>query len=382
MSAASLTDPDEVPQPPGPPAWNEALRCWVFSTHADVLAVLRQRTMAIADPRAVLARMEARTGRAFPHLAAVLDGTMLFQSGTVHASTRQAMRAVLAGISRRWSREALQAEARAILATLADGGEVDLAASLADELPCRVAADMTGLDPDRLRRLRRVSQQVTAAWRPLVSLSEYARLNALCAEAHAELGAGAPRLPGVDADALEVPVGDLVMFLSIAAVDSTASSIAAGLDLLARDAALQARLRGDPGLVAPFVAETLRLAGPLRRVSDRIAVEPATVGGVEIAAGVPAILQVDRAHRDPAVYRDPHRIDLARSEGPTLGFGGGAHACQGGVLGEAQVAAMVGAVVDRFEISPAAGRRALANDPILRRYEALPLRLSQFARPA
>ena len=47
-----------------------------------------------------------------------------------------------------------------------------------------------------------------------------------------------------------------------------------------------------------------------------------------------------------------------------------------------QVAAMVGAVVDRFAISPAAGRRALANDPILRRYEALPLRLSQFARPA
>ncbi len=379
MIAAGLADPDLAPAPPEPPVWVEGLRAWMVSAHADVQALLRLRTMAPPDPRALLGRVEARTGRSYPHLAAVLDGTMLFQTGPRHANARQVMGGVLAGLSRRWSADALRAEADAILAALPDDATLDVAGGLAEELPCRVAGDMLGLAPHRLRRLRAMSQQVTAVWRPLPSLREYARLEALCAEAHADLAAAPPCLPGAAADALDVPLADLVMFLVIAAVDSTASSIGAGLDLLARDRALQARLRADPHLVDGFVAETLRLAGPLRRLNDRIAQVPTTIGGVEMPAGATAIPQVDRAHRDPLAYPDPHRIDLTRTGPATLGFGGGGHACQGGVLGQAQVAAMLGAVLERFDIALGPGRRALAEDPILRRYEALPLRLARVA---
>lgn len=373
MTARVLTDPDLAPAPPQPPSWNEAMRGWMLSAHADVQAVLRLRTMAPPDPGAVLARVEARTGRTHPHLGAVLEGTMLFQSGPRHAATRQAVRGMLAALSRRWDGEALRTEARAILANLPDTATMDVAAGMAEELPCRIAAEVTGLDPDRLRRLRAVSQQVMVAWRPLVSMREYARLETLCAEAHRELDMAPALLPGVAADALETPVADFVMFLVIAAVDSTASSIAAGLDLLARDAALQGRLRAEPGLIAAFVSETLRLAGPLRRITDRVAQEPVVVGGVEIAPGASAILEIDRALRDPSVYREPDRIDLGRAEAAGLGFGGGAHACQGAVLGQAQVAAMLGCVVEQFQVVPAPGRRALADDSILRRFEALPL---------
>lgn len=379
MIAAGLADPDLAPAPPEPPVWVEGLRAWVVSAHADVQALLRLRTMAPPDPRAVLGRVEARTGRSYPHLAAVLDGTMLFQAGARHANARQVMGGVLAGLLRRWSADALRAEAHAILAALPDDATHDVASGLAEDLPCRIAGDMLGLAPHRLRRLRAMSQQVTAVWRPLPALREYARLDALCAEAHADLAAAPPCLQGAAADALEVPLADLVMFLVIAAVDSTASSIAAGLDLLARDQALQARLRAEPQLIDGFVAETLRLAGPLRRLNDRIAQAPTTIGGVALPAGAAAIPQVDRAHRDPLAYPDPHRIDLARAGPATLGFGGGAHACQGGALGQAQVVAMLAAVLARFDIAPGPGRRALAEDPILRRYEALPLRLARLA---
>lgn len=375
MTAGTLTDPDIAPLPPEPPVWSEVLRGWVVSDYANVQALLRLRTMAPPDPRGQLARVEARTGRSYPHLAAVLDGAMLFQTGARHAGSRQAMGGALAVLSRRWTEDALRAEARAILGALPDDAAHDVAAGLVEELPCRVAADMLGLAPDRLRRLRAWSQQVTAVWRPLPSLRAYARLEALCAEAHADLAAATPRLHG--AAALEVPLADLVMFLVIAAVDSTSSAIAAGLDLLARDAALQAQLRVEAHLTGGFVAETLRLAGPLRRLNDRIALVPVVIGGAEIPAGGAAIPQVDRAHRDPAAYPAPHRIELARAGPPTLGFGGGAHACQGGALGQAQVTAMLAAVVERFTIAPAPGRRALADDPILRRFEALPLRLSR-----
>ena len=42
----------------------------------------------------------------------------------------------------------------AILAVLSDQATLDVAARLAEELPCRIAADMSGLAPEPLRRLR------------------------------------------------------------------------------------------------------------------------------------------------------------------------------------------------------------------------------------
>ena len=97
----------------------------------------------------------------------------------------------------------------------------------------------------------------------------------------------------------------------------------------------------------------------------------------EIPAGSAIILQIDRAHRDPAAYPDPHGIDPLRTRPTLLAFGAGPHACQGGVLGQAQVAAMLAAMLARFAIAPTPGPRRLAADPILRRFETLTLRLAR-----
>ena len=129
---------------------------------------------------------------------------------------------------------------------------------------------------------------------------------------------------------------------------------------------------------APLAAtRTLRLAGPLRRLNDRIAAGPTGIGGVEIPAGSAIILQIDRAHRDPAAYPNPNDIDPLRTRPTLLAFGAGPHACQGGVLGQAQVAAMLTAMLARFAITPAPGPRRLAADPILRRFETLTLDLAR-----
>jgi cytochrome P450 len=376
------TDPDRIPPPPEPPRWSVEQQAWVMSRHADVLAVLRNPAMVASDPGWELARIEARTGRRHPHLAAALAGTMLFQQGPRHRATRAAMRTVLAELSRRWNAAALDAAAAAIAGALPDDAALDVAAALADELPCRVAGEMLDLAPDVLRRLRALSQATTSLWRLMPPMREYARLEALCREAHEVLAETPARLLGLEDPGLDYPLADLVLFLVIAAVDSTASSITAGLDLLARDDALQARLRAEPGLTGGFVAEVLRLAGPLRRFNRRIAETPAVVGAVELPAQSGVILEIDRAHRDPVAYPRPDAVVLDRAGPALLAFGGGAHACQGAVLGQAQVAAMIAAVVARFDISPAPGGRAMADDPILHRFEALTLRLAGIARGA
>lgn len=379
MNAAPLTDPDRLPAPPEPPRWNVARQAWALSSYADVQAALRLRCMTAANPRDELVRIEARTLRHHPHLTAALEGTMLFQSDPRHAASRLAMRRALAALSQSWTKAALDAEARAIVAALPDDASCDVATGLADMLPCRVAGDMLGLDTDRLRSLRDQSRQITAVWRPMPPLREYARLESLCRDAHADLECEPPSLRGVADDTLDYPLADLVLFLVIASVDSTASTIAAGLDLLAGDMTLQARLRAQPGLMDAFVGETLRLAGPLRWLHNRVTTAPTTFAGVEMPRGCSLILQVDRAHRDPTAYPDPHRLDLERRGPPLAAFGGGAHACQGAVLGQTQVAAMLTGVIERFEITSAPGRRALADNPVLHQFASLPLRLARLS---
>lgn len=377
MNAARVTDPDILPAPPEPPQWSTQHQAWVLSSYADVQTALRLRSMGAPDPRGGLARIEARTGCPHPHVSAALDGTMLFQTDPRHAASRGVVRTLLAAASPNWTAQALQAEARAIVAALADDATLDAATGLADLLPCRVLGDILGLAPELIRHLGAQSRQLSALWRPMPPLREYARLEALCEQVHADLQRDPPCLRGASGHALDYPIADLVLFLAIAGVDTTASTIATGLDLLARNRALQARLRAQPALIGGFVAETLRLVGPVRRLRDRVATAPAMFSAVEVPAGCALILQIDRAHRDPAAYPDPHCIDPTRRGPPLAAFGGGAHVCQGAALGQAQVAAVLAAVLERCEIAPAPGPRALLDSPFLHKFETLPLRLTR-----
>jgi|SRR6185369_14473697 hypothetical protein len=91
--------------------------------------------------------------------------------------------------------------------------------------------------------------------------------------------------------------------------------------------------------VAALVVETLRHDPPVP-VMRRVAVAPARIGGVDVPAGVPVILDLKRANRDPEVFADPDRFVPGR---PTahLTFGAGIRPCPGR---DHAVAIAVGAV--------------------------------------
>ena len=52
------------------------------------------------------------------------------------------------------------------------------------------------------------------------------------------------------------------------------------------------------------------------------------------------LMSLRGANRDPDIFPDPHRFDIARKDAPHVAFGGGAHLCIGSPLArlEAQVA--------------------------------------------
>ncbi len=100
-----------------------------------------------------------------------------------------------------------------------------------------------------------------------------------------------------------------------------------------------ARLRDQPELASSAVEEMLRYDGPAASVT-RVARQDLEIAGQAIAAGDRLFLMLNAANRDPAVFADPDRLDIARAGPQNLAFGYGPHYCVGAPLArlEARIA--------------------------------------------
>jgi cytochrome P450 len=86
-----------------------------------------------------------------------------------------------------------------------------------------------------------------------------------------------------------------------------------------------------PERSAGAVEELLRYESPAQ-LASRIARKDLTLGGVEVREGQQVLAVLGAANRDPVRYRDPDRLDLARTGPPHLAFGNGPHYCVGAGL--------------------------------------------------
>lgn len=378
----SITDPDAPIAPPEPPLLAASRvvgqRVWTVSRHADVLAVLRSPSFHSVPVDERIGRIAGRAGREFHNLLALLRGTMIFQQGERHQESRRRTRTLIEGATACWPADRLQSEARRIVAALpAEPGEIDVLAALAEPLPDLLISEALGLPQALCVTLRKRALAITQSWLSSTALRDLDRLEAEAAGLRALIRA--ERAPGwrigdLAGDGSDDAI-DLALFLLLAGSHSVAGTIAAALDMLARQSGLQEWLRQDPALGAGFLRETLRLAGPLRRLNRRVAMVEAEIGGARILPGDLLMLPIDRAHRDPAAFAEPGHLDPTRRGTVLLAFSGGAHVCQGRILGAQEAEAMVQAVLERFTLRPAADRGALLAHEDWRTFSRLPLLL-------
>ncbi|MEZ4719107.1 MAG: cytochrome P450, partial [Caldilineaceae bacterium] len=127
--------------------------------------------------------------------------------------------------------------------------------------------------------------------------------------------------------------------LLVAGHETTVNLIGNGTLALLRNPAQLALLRADPSLTRSAVEELLRYDSPVQ-LTSRIVLAEVEVDGQRIPPGMQLSFMLGAANHDPAVFTDPHTLDIARKPNPHLAFGSGIHYCLGAPLArlEAQIA--------------------------------------------
>jgi cytochrome P450 len=136
--------------------------------------------------------------------------------------------------------------------------------------------------------------------------------------------------------------------LLIAGFETTIGLIGNGVRQLIRHPGELARLRAEPELIERAVEECLRFDGPII-LTARILHADVEFGGKVLRKDTKVWGMLAAANRDPAVFPDPDRLDVARTPNPHLAFGGGPHYCLGAHLARVEAQVAIGKLVRRFD---------------------------------
>ena len=241
---------------------------------------------------------------------------------------------------------------RAIIQDLLDGfaaqGRCEFIADFCVPLPMRVIADRLGLPEDDLDPLKVWSE----AWvepfgyamsperelevaRLMVELQHYlvGKLDEKRADPQGDIlsDLATGRLHGERALTTPEALGIAEQAL-VGGNETTTNAIASGMLLLLRHPEVLAALRRDPAHIPRFVEETLRLESPTQGLL-RVTTCETELEGTAIPAGSFVHLRFGAANRDPAVFPEPTRLDLARrNAGAHMAFSQGEHHCLGAPL--------------------------------------------------
>jgi cytochrome P450 len=166
------------------------------------------------------------------------------------------------------------------------------------------------------------------------------------------------------------------MLLLAAGFETTVNLIGNGTALLVEHPEQRERLRDEPALWPNAVDEVLRFDSPVQR-TGRIAQRHTQVAGVPVPAGKPVMTLLGGANRDPAVFADPQRFDVGRSNaGDHLAFSSGIHYCLGAGLARMEGEVGLRALFGRFPDLAFAGTPRRRATRVLRGYDAMPARLT------
>jgi cytochrome P450 len=236
-----------------------------------------------------------------------------------------------------------------LIAEVLAADRVEFVEAFTTALPLRVVGGMLGIPLDRKADLRRWSSAVMDAFavaagmnpdevpgffEDLIEFGNY--MGDLAQERR-----GKPNREDILGELVEQhEAGDMTrdelttMAWSFVAAghETTMNLLGGGIHMLLTDAALAARLTGEPDRTRDFAEEYLRLFSPTQWLLRRAAAD-VELHGVRIPAGGLVHVLIGSANRDPRTFADPDAFDLDRANKTEhLAFGAGPHFCPGAAL--------------------------------------------------
>jgi pimeloyl-[acyl-carrier protein] synthase len=356
------------------PVHQSPLGIWVLTRHQDVTAALRNPSLGSDETKADLGAL--RLGPLNRLLdrdeTAAMDGPflrvfsrlMLFRDPPDHTRLRSLVAKAFTPRMVQHLTSRISEIVEGLLTAAERNHRMELMREFAYPLPARVICELldvprpdeafviaqapalaVGLDPTPMRP----TAAIEAADRATLALTDY--LEALIEQRRHHPGddllsaliaaeEGGERL---DRDEL---VATLLLLL-IAGHETTANLIGNGVHALLRHPAQLERLRNDPDVDHAAIEELLRYDGPVH-MTERITLEPTTIGDATIPPGRILVVLLAAANRDPDVFTHPDRLDLARSPNPHVAFGGGPHFCVGASLARLEAQIAIPGLVRRF----------------------------------
>lgn len=283
----------DSPSPPDiePPYFDDILKAWVLSRHADILTAFRASNLSPVSPTSN-------------------EGSGSFDENARLKMRAEAMAVLTPPKLRAW-RERLVPEARAFANSLPAGVPVELMDAYARPLCLFLAAMVTGISRNDAATLCESAQRISAAAAEPFDpgLRESAK------SASTELRGYFPSGP------------EALRESGFVALSHTMPCILGNAWFaLLRFPQVWNLLYRQPDLMEQAIEELLRYAG-LARILFRTAVADIDLNGVLIRKGERVILRIIAANRDPERFAHPNELDVIRRDAGHLTLGTGPHAC-------------------------------------------------------
>jgi hypothetical protein len=266
-----------------------------------------------------------------------------------------------------------------------DGGGFDFVSDLAGKLPMDVISQMLGVPEADRADLRRQSDLLVHREEGVTDVPPAGIEAAMeLVIYYAELIADRRANPGddlvsalcaaeVDGDRLTDDEITAFLFLMVVAGNETTTKLLAHAWYWAwRNPTERQKVWGDPACIPAWVEETLRYDTSSQMLA-RLATVDVELHDTTIPAGDQVLLLVGSANRDPRVFPDPDRYDIARDTSGIASFGVGRHFCMGASLARLEARVVLEELVKRvhtYEIDPAGTRRVHSVN--VRGFETLP----------
>jgi cytochrome P450 len=347
-----------------PVFWHEELRRWFVSRHADVRACLRDRRLG-RNFRHVGGEEEFGAEPLDPRWRAFWDSerwSLLWLEPPDHTRIRKLVAAAFTPRSVEAMREPAEELARAQLEPFLDSGRMDLLYDFAQPFSIAVICRWLGVPLDRHRDLLAWShamvkmyefdtteEQAVAANQAAADFQEY--VLELIAERRRspreDLVSGLVQAR-VDGGRLsDAEVVSTVIVLLNAGHEATVNTLGNGIRALMQQRDQWERLVNGTVPATAALEELIRFDPPLQLFERWVLENGVEVAGASIPRGTKIALLFGAANRDPRVFPDPDRFDVARANAAEhIGFGGGIHVCIGAPLARVELEASLRALVE------------------------------------